>query len=329
MGNATEQNPPPLPPEQEAPPVFLTGEQICNRVKSLYAGILKLPDQADAQTKGLEIANMIQKACKEDSDSLVAALHIDIASAYLLVHQSLGGVLVELIGTQAGIAEDVRRKLIAAAVTRDIAQTIIQAELDRHQGPLTQELRAKIDAHPVKGAEFLRKAGVNDPIWLDAVAGHHERLDGSGYPAKTSGDAIPEGARLLAVCDVYSAMIKPRPYRTQGKAMLTQSALRDIYTTSGNTLDKTFSSLLIKAIGILPAGSIVKLECGEIAVVKSACHNPADTIVHSIYDKSQMPMMTPVPRQTSQPGFAIKGMAHYSECRSAQLTIRRLWLKGN
>ncbi len=317
------------PREIEKPPVFLSGEQICNRVKSMYAGILKLPDQADAQNRGLEIAAMIQDACADEPDSLVAALHIDITTAYLLVHQSLGGVLAELIGAQAGMTPEARRPLIAAAVTRDIAQTVIQGELDRHQGPLTPELRAKIENHPLKGCEYLKAGGVTDPLWLEAVAGHHERLDGSGYPTKASGDAISTGARLLAVCDVYSAMIKPRPYRTQGKAVLTQSALRDIYTSSGNTLDKTYSSLLIKAIGILPAGSIVRLECGEIAIVKNACHNPADTLVHSIYDKSQMPLMTPVPRQTSQPGFAINGMAHYSECRSAQLTIRRLWLKGN
>lgn len=318
----------PLPREVEKPPIFLTGEQICNRVKSLYANILRLPDQADAQTKGLEIAAIIQEACADDADSLVAALHLDIVSPYLLVHQALGGVLTELITVQTGMPAEDRRMLIAAALTRDIAQTAIQGELDRHQGPLTPELRAKIDNHPGKGCELLRASGVTNPVWLEAVAGHHERLDGSGYPAGAGEAAIPPGARLLAVCDVYSAMIKPRPYRAQGKAVLTQLALRDIYNSSGNTLDKGYSALLIKTIGILPAGSIVKLECGEIAVVKNACHNMDDTMVHSIYDRNQMPLMTPVARQTTQPGFAIKGMAHYAECRSAQMTIRQLWLKG-
>lgn len=322
-------SPAPSARPEEKPPTFLTGEQVCNRVKSLYSSILKLPDQSDTLARSMEIATLIQEACAEDPDSLVAALHLDIASAYLLVHQSLGGVLTELVAAQAGMSPEDRRQLIAAAVTRDLAQTLIQNELDHHQGPLTPELRAKMESHPVKACELLRKAGVTHPLWLEAVAGHHERLDGSGYPEKKSGDAIPSSARLLAVCDVYSAMIKPRPYRNQGKAVLTQSALRDIYASSGNTLDKTFSSLLIKAIGILPAGSIVKLECGEIAVVKSACHNPADTIAYSIYDKNQMPLMASVARHTNQPGFAIKGMAHYAECRSAQLTIRRLWLKGS
>lgn len=316
-----------LPRVEERPPVFLVGEQLCNRVKSLYASILRLPDLADAEAKGMAIATLIQEACAEDPDSLVAALHIDLTSAYLLVHQSLGGVLTELIAAQAGMAPEDRRVLVAAAITRDIAQTAIQAELDRHQGPLTPELRSKIDNHPLLGCELLKASGVKHPLWLEAVAGHHERMDGSGYPAKLSGEAISPGARLLAVADVYSAMIKPRPYRAQGKAVLSQSALRDIYTDSGNTLDKAFSSLLIKAIGILPAGSIVKLECGEIAVVKNACRNMEDTLVYSIYDRNQMPQITSVQRRTSEPGFAIKGLAHYSECRSAQATIRRLWVK--
>lgn len=316
------------PPPEEKPPTFLAGELICNKVKSLYAAILRTPEQADALRKGLEIADQIQKCCEDDADSLVAALHIDLNSAYLLVHQSLGGVLTELVARQANIAKEDRRRLIAAAVTRDIGQTLIQGELDRHQGPLTPELKAKIEAHPAKSVELLKAAGVSDALWLQAVAGHHERLDGSGYPKKLSGDAIGIGPRLLAICDVYSAMIKPRPYRSQGKANFTQSALREIYASSGGSLDNAYSALLVKAIGVMPAGSIVKLECGEIAVVKAGSSNLNDMAVHSIYDKSQMPMMTPVMRRTSNPGFAITGMAHYLECRSANLTIRRLWIKG-
>jgi len=313
----------------EKAPVFLTGELVCSRVKSLYSNILRLPGQVDAQAKGLEVAAMIQEACADDADSLIAALHLDIASPYLLVHQSLGGALVELVAAQAGVAASDRRALIAAAVTRDIAQTVIQAEMDRVQGPLPDELRARMESHPTLGCELLKKSGVSHKGWLEAVASHHERMDGSGYTARMEGEAIPSGARMLAVCDVYSAMVKPRPYRTGGKAVYTQAALRNIYASSGNTLDQKFAALLVKAIGVLPAGSIVKLECGEIAVIKSACHNPADVTVHSIYDKNQMPLMNPLARQTSQAGFAIQGMVHYAECRSAQLTIRRLWLKGN
>lgn len=315
-------------PPREKLPTFLSGEMICNKVKSLYAAILRTPDQANAMEKGLEIAELIQRACTDDADSLVAALHIDIASPYLLVHQSLGGVLTELTARQAEIDPAARKILVAAAVTRDLGQTLIQGELDRHQGPLTPELRAKVESHPLKTSELLAAAGVTDKIWLDAVAGHHERLDGSGYPKRLAGDQISRGARILAVCDVYSAMVKPRPYRQNGKANFTQSALRELYASSGNTLANDYATLLIRAIGVLPAGSIVKLQNGEIAMVKQGSSTPNNMTVHSIYDKEQMPLMVPVLRRTAEPGFAITGMAHYLDCRSANLTIRRLWIKG-
>lgn len=306
-------------------PVYPIGSQLCSRVKNLFANVLDRSSSGNAMETGLEIASSIQDACIQDADALLAALHIDISSDYLLVHTSLTGVLAEVAGKMAGVEKGKRCSLIAAAITHDIAQRNIISELDLHEGPLTSVLKDQIESHPINGVELLKKAGVIDSVWLDAVAGHHERLDGSGYPRKLNGSEINDGALLLAVCDVYSAMIKPRPYRSLGKASFTQAALREIYLSSGKLLDKKYSESLIKAIGILPAGSIVRLKCGEIAVVKNGGHNLKNMTVYSIYNSRQTPMLLPVARETSEPEFAISGMAHYVECRSVQQNLHKIW----
>src|SRR6185369_7611358 len=96
-------------------------------------------------------------------------------------------------------------------------------------------LRARMHQHPNLSAELLVRAGVTDPAWLQAVRGHHERLNGSGYPAGLKGEQISSGARILAVADIYSAMEKPRPYRN--KAHFPQNALKEIYLKKDAEID--------------------------------------------------------------------------------------------
>ena len=319
-------------PEQKAvaarPPTFLRAEEFCTKLKNLFVKILRLPDQIDIAQKTAELAADIEQACEDDYISLVAALHVDTAAPYLAIHQVFGAVLTGIVAKRAELPLKERISLICAALTRDIGQAQIQHEIDKVQGPLPDALKAQVQNHPRKSMEILCAGRVMDPIWLKAIEQHHERMDGTGYQAKLSADKIGRGGRLLCVCDTYSAMVKPRPYRTQGKANFTQLALREIFTHSGSTMDKELSTHLIKAIGIVPPGSIVKLKCGEIAIVKDFAANINDANVYSLYNKDQMPIIEPPIRKTSTPGFEVVGMAHYSECRSAQMIIRSLWLRN-
>ena len=79
-------------------------------------------------------------------------------------------------------------------------------------GPMTDEEREQIRTHPAAGAELagqfsMYRAGA------DIIRHHHERWDGSGYPDGIAGEAIPLGARIIAVADAYDAMTSDRPYR--------------------------------------------------------------------------------------------------------------------
>ena len=99
-----------------------------------------------------------------------------------------------------------------AGLLHDIGQIGLPEELLNKQGGLTPEEFAQIKQHTILGAEIagpFRPATVLQP----AIRHHHERWDGTGYPDKLQGPAIPMMARIVAVADAFHAMITDRPYR--------------------------------------------------------------------------------------------------------------------
>src|SRR5437870_800734 len=99
-----------------------------------------------------------------------------------------------------------------AGLLHDIGQIGLSEELLNKQGSLTPEEFAQIKQHTILGAEIagpFRPASVLAP----AIRHHHERWDGTGYPDKLQGPAIPMMARIVAVADAFHAMITDRPYR--------------------------------------------------------------------------------------------------------------------
>jgi putative two-component system response regulator len=90
-------------------------------------------------------------------------------------------------------------------------------------GPLTAAERKEVNRHPDVGADLVRDMRTLDEV-RPLIRHHHERWDGSGYPDGLAGEAIPLGARIMAVVDVYDALRTARPY----KAPLSLAATCDI-----------------------------------------------------------------------------------------------------
>lgn len=313
---------PPVPDTQA--PFERLGTLILN-LKHVLGTTLKSPEQIDLGARISKIALAVQDLCQQDIDSALAAPCLDFQNPYIVVHQMMGAVLTEIIAQRKQVPQAQRLSLVCAALTRDLGQMPIQSELDQHAGPLPAALRERMVQHPSQSAELLARAGVTDSLWLQAVRGHHERLNGSGYPAGLKQEQIELGARILAVADIYSAMEKPRPYRN--KAHFPQNALKEIYLKKDAEIDGELAHILIKQIGLLPPGTLVKLQCGEVAVIKSPTLKAEGATVYSIYGKSGMLLSEPVRRDTLQPGYEIASLLPYAECRSAAITIKRVWAK--
>ena len=268
------------------------------------------------------IALTVQEACTHDTDSALANLHLDYDSSYAVIHHLQAAMLCELIGKKLGVPDESRLPLIKAGLTHDIGLLDIQDVLDQQVDPLTQAQRDRITRHPTDSECILTTLGVRESAWLDPVRHHHERLDGSGYPDGSSGDAIKLPTRVLAIADIYSAMVRDRPYR---KAMVSTEAMRKLMLEQGATTDNRLIGMMIKEIGVFPPGATVRLANGEVAVVKKRTANTACPLVFSFIRPDGMPMLTPVQRDTSQEALRIEGMVPFSHYRGSVVVVRGLW----
>lgn len=108
---------------------------------------------------------------------------------------------------------------------------------------LTDEQRAEIKNHPHESAHILRPLETIHPGIMLIVASHHECWDGSGYPEGRAGEAIPLGARIIALADVFDAMTQPRAYREPGTV---DEAFEEICRGSGSRFDPALVQILLE-----------------------------------------------------------------------------------
>lgn len=313
---------PPLPVQSEEQSTFEMLDLVKLRLKRLFDNVRNGREIDQFVARVEDIALTIQEACMHDTDSALANLHIDYDSSYAVVHHLQAGIVCELLGKRMGVKEEARLPLICAGITHDWGLLDIQDQLDRQSAPLTPEQKERINAHPRDSGEQLRALGVGHSQWLDAVRHHHERLDGSGYPDQLSGDAISVPTRVLAVADMYSAMVRDRPYR---KAMVSKEAMRSLMLEQGTKTDSRLIQMLIKELGIFPPGAIVKLVNGEIAVVTKRQENSLAPLVSAFIRPDGMPMLSPVRRATSHDSHAVEGMVPFSQYKGSIAIIRGIW----
>ncbi|HUF76478.1 MAG TPA: HD-GYP domain-containing protein, partial [Longimicrobiales bacterium] len=99
-----------------------------------------------------------------------------------------------------------------ASRMHDLGKIAVPDAILLKAGPLDPAERASIQVHPRMGADLVRGLRTLDGV-VPIICHHHERMDGTGYPDGLQGDAIPLGARILAVVDVFDALRTPRPYK--------------------------------------------------------------------------------------------------------------------
>jgi len=130
------------------------------------------------------------------------------------------------------------------ALLHDVGKVAIPNEILFKPGPLTTEEWAVMREHPVIGEQILRRTPELASI-ASMVRHEHERWDGSGYPDRLKGEAIPMGSRIILACDAYNAMITARPYRAP---MSTEDAVGELRCGAGSQLDPRVLAALLQVL---------------------------------------------------------------------------------
>lgn len=121
--------------------------------------------------------------------------------------------LASAFGRTTGMSRRDIVTLTTAGLLHDIGKATVPVSILDKPGKLTEEETQLVRTHPGRGFEHLLGTSGIDPAVLAAVRGHHEYLDGSGYPDGLGGREIGDVTRILTICDVYGAMIERRSYK--------------------------------------------------------------------------------------------------------------------
>lgn len=146
------------------------------------------------------------------------------------------------IGIELGLSPDERMALQAASILHDIGKLAVPDFIISKPGRLTPEEFERMKVHPTVGAEILETISFPYPV-APIVRAHHEKWDGSGYPAGLKGEEIPIGARILTCVDCLDALASDRQYR---RALPLDEALDVVKSESGKSFDPRVVDVLAR-----------------------------------------------------------------------------------
>lgn len=264
-----EPAPPPLPDPH--PAIAAAGPQYTAALdtsRRALGAVVELFSQArlgqalDAQTC-LPVVEDVMSSVADRPSALISISRLKTVDDYTYMHAVASCALMVGLARQMGLAEDKVREAGLAGLLLDTGKAAIPPELLNKPGRLTDEEMAQMRTHARRGHEMLLAEGDFSAAVLDAVLHHHERMDGSGYPDALAGAKIAPLARMAAICDVYDAVTSRRPYRAPWDP---GEAMRHMAQAKGQ-FDPQIFQHFVKAVGIYPVGSLVRLQSDRLAVI--------------------------------------------------------------
>ena len=281
---------------------FVAREQAASKVSdqlgdipSSEANWLDLQDQAHALLQVSNPQNFRERLEKLQAHlGHFARVNPDgvLLSLFFLSSRDLGrysGTHAMLVSVMCGIAaRDVLKwpavqetVLCHAALTMNIGMSVQQDRMAQQKEPLNPKQRELVREHPSHSAALLRQLGVTNRDLLEAVLDHHAKAPGP-LAARTLGQRM---ARLIQRADIFAAAISPRASRA---AASTGNAMKAAYFDENSQVDEA-GAALVKAVGIYPPGSYVRLTSGEVAVVVRRGSNTSAPRVAVVLNRSGMP----------------------------------------
>jgi HD-GYP domain-containing protein (c-di-GMP phosphodiesterase class II) len=176
----------------------------------------------------------------------VRALTVSLAAKdeYTECHTRRVALRAVQVGEELGLSPNRLRALATGALVHDIGKLAVPDSVLKKPGPLTDEEFGIVKRHPQSGDSLLSDLGFGEDV-RQLVRDHHERLDGSGYPAGRTGAEISLDVRILSVCDVYDALISTRVYR---EAWSHERALALLRQQTGRAFDARCTAALERVL---------------------------------------------------------------------------------
>ena len=197
-------------------------------------------------------------------DALMWMTQLKNRDEYTSQHSMNVCVFAIALGRHINLSEAELEELGLCGMMHDMGKIKIPLEILNKPGLFEPAERKVMKTHSALGWKLLMASSGMLGCAIDAAYGHHERLDGKGYPRGLKEDCIHPYTRIITITDMYDAIVSDRVYR-KGRTHL--EAIKLLIEYSGTQLDPGLVIKFIECLGIYPAGSIVELTNGEVAVV--------------------------------------------------------------
>jgi diguanylate cyclase (GGDEF)-like protein len=252
-------------------------------------GAVLLPHEADSPDHALQLADERMYAQKRgraagprDQARDVLLRTMQAKQPELNDHSSEVADLAVRVARRLGLTGEQLDEVARAAELHDVGKVGIPDTILNKPGPLDATEWDFMHQHTILGERILNAAPALRPV-ARLVRSSHERWDGTGYPDQLAGDAIPLGARIVAVCDAFEAMTADRAYR---EALSPHDARQELCANAGSQFDPAVVAAFLAAIN--PAQAEPAETASRTAVDATAAHirallkQPvlADTIGH-------------------------------------------------
>lgn len=277
---------PAAPTDLAATPIAVEIEratQICANGKQAVLSMFNEArmGQAIAPTQAQALVDEISASVTRNPQALISLARLKTADDYTYLHSVAVSALMVALARQLGMKEEGVRLAGMAGLLHDLGKAHIPLGILNKPGKLTDAEFDIIRSHPRQGHGMLAPSQL-PALVMDACLHHHEKIDGSGYPDGLAGDQIKPLARMTAVCDVYDAITSNRPYKDGWDP---SESLRRMAEWTHSHFDNRIFQAFVKAIGIYPVGSLLRLSCGHLAVVtEQSAHTLISPKVKLFYD---------------------------------------------
>lgn len=236
-------------------------ENVVKNIEGLFAKALtqgKIDDQ--------EVTSMLQPLLNNlqlERDVVSMLLLLNTKDDYTYQHSVQVGMLSYYLAAWVGYSDVEAVQIGKAGLLHDIGKCRVEDHVLNKPGKLTEDEYDEVKKHTLYGHDIISNSFVEPYIAVGALQ-HHERNDGTGYPHGLIGDAIHPVSKIIAVVDIYSAMISKRVYQKQRDLLV---VLKELYQLSFNELDPFTTHTFIKHMIPNFIGKRVELVNGEIGII--------------------------------------------------------------
>ncbi len=242
-----------------------TYQQISSLVKDIMDDI-RFGNQLNGTAAKQAVAECVDQVL-ESPDTMLLFTQLKNQDEYTSQHSLNVCILSILLARQLKYSIDELNQIGICGLLHDMGKMKVPLEVLNKPGKLSREEQEIMRSHTTLGRNIIMSARDVFPGAVDVAYGHHEHLDGSGYPRGLDAQGISLHTRIISIADTYDAITSDRVYK---KGRLHLDAIKILMKYRNIQFDDSLLINFIDCIGIYPVGSPVEMSNGEVGVVVEA-----------------------------------------------------------